>query len=58
MQVVFINECRSCEIMSEMFLNECFHFRKQKMNWLWHKCYDNYLVAPFYIVRLMNQRHI
>ena len=30
MQVVFINECKSCEISNQMFLNVMFSFSKTK----------------------------
>ena len=38
MQVVFKNECKSCEISNPMSFNVmfCFHLRKQKANWLRH----------------------
>ena len=35
MQVVFINECKSCEISNQMFFNVMFSLSKTKR--LWHK---------------------
>ena len=34
MKVVFINECKSCEISNQMFFNVMFSF--WKATWLWH----------------------
>ena len=36
MEMVFIYECKSCEISNEMF-SLCFYFWRQTTNWLWHK---------------------
>ena len=60
MQVVIINECKSCEISNQMFFNVMFPFSKTKnevvMNDI-NVAKQNYLVAPFHMVHLMNQRH-
>ena len=59
MQVVFKNECRSCEIINQMFFSVMFSFSKIKKNG-----YDiniakqNYLVAPFYTMCLINHRRV
>ena len=37
MQVVFINDWKSCDISNRMFFIVMFSFSKQKMNWLWQK---------------------
>ena len=56
MQVVFINECRSCEISNQMSFNIMFSFSKQKMSLLWHKYQKKKLFSgAFCMVRLINQ---
>ena len=50
MQVVFITECKSCEISNQMFFNVTgYDINIAKYN---------YLVVSFRTVRLMNQRCI
>ena len=41
MQLVFINECKSCEISNQMFFNVMFSFLKVKDDWIWHKYWKN-----------------
>ena len=53
MQVVFINECKSYEISSQMFFNVIDQLVKTQI--LQNKIY---LVAPFRMLCLMNQRCI
>ena len=59
MQVVFTNECKSCEISNQMFFNVMFSFSKTKDELIMTNIAKrNYLVEPFSMMCLMNQRRI
>ena len=52
MHVVFINECKSCEISNQMFFSVMFSFSKTKGELAMTNILKyNYLVAPFPMVR-------
>ena len=53
MQVVFINECRSCEIGNQMFFNAMLSFSKTKEELVMTNITkQNCLVVPFCMVSL------
>ena len=51
-QVVFINECKYCEISNQMFFNVMFSFLKTKGKMVMTQ------ILPFRMVHLINERRI